>query len=266
MLPVTLVVPVGDEDVFRDCLLSSRLVEDTGACELIAQRGWSTAAKAFNDAIDRAHNDLIVCLHQDVLLPDEWHERFVSAITQLEMQQGPIGVAGCAGITSHGKTAGHMYRHDREFHPPVALPAAVETLDEMLICFRKSSGLRFDENLPSFFGYAVDLCLEASRRGLKNYAIDAPCFHQAKSRQGRLPEQFFINWNYLCDKWKDQLPVQTLTGTLQNKRSFTTHKFVESIKEKIGYAPEPWWADLPKIDTAAALRGSRAVEAADVKI
>lgn len=266
MLPITLVVPVGDENVFRDCLLSSRMVQDAGACELIAQRGWDGAAKAFNDAIDRAQNDLIVCLHQDVLLPDDWHERFVSAITQLEMQHGPIGVAGCAGITSDGKPAGHMYRHDREFHPPVALPAAAETLDEMLICFRKASGLRFDENVPSFFGYAADLCLEASKRGLKNYAIDAPCFHQAKSRQGRLPESFFENWNYLCDKWKDYLPVQTLIGPLHYKRSFFRHKLVESIKEKIGYTAEPWWKDLPTIDWAAAPRGSGAVEVKDVEI
>lgn len=47
MLPITLVVPVGDENVFRDCLLSSRMVEDTGACELIAQRGWRSAAEVY---------------------------------------------------------------------------------------------------------------------------------------------------------------------------------------------------------------------------
>jgi cellulose synthase/poly-beta-1,6-N-acetylglucosamine synthase-like glycosyltransferase len=252
----TFVVPVGNEDVLRTCLLSSTLFRTPSQHELLLQRGARSAAEAFNNGIDRAANDLIVCLHQDVVLPDLWPERFASELAKLNTGTEPVGVVGCAGITGQGRAAAHIYRHDREFYPNIELPAEVETLDELLICFRKSSGLRFDEKLPSFFGYAIDLCLEAISRGMQNFVVDAPCFHQARSREGRMPKGFFSNWNYLCDKWKPFLPVHSLTGTLHHKKSFLVHSIIESVKEHIGYVPEPWWRNLPKIDTESALRGN----------
>lgn len=103
-----------------------------------------------------------------------WAERFLASLDELDSQGLPVGVLGCIGITSAGELAGHIYRHDRELLSKDSLPARVETLDEMLIAFRKSSGLRFDPTVPSFFGYAVDLCLQASSAGLQNFAADAP--------------------------------------------------------------------------------------------
>jgi hypothetical protein len=248
MTSITFVVPVANEDIFRRCLLSSRIFQIPSCHELIVQRGWRSAAAAFNEAITRAENDIIVCLHEDVLLPPSWPQQLLGELENLEKLHGSFGVVGCAGATRGGRAAAHIYRHDREFHTPVPLPAAVETLDEMLICFRRSSGLTFDHSLPSFFGYAVDLCLQATSRGLQSFVVDAPCFHQAKSREGRLPEGFFINWNYLCEKWKSHLPVHTLTGTLHYKRSFVAHKFKEFVKNRFRHIPEPWWKNLPKID------------------
>lgn len=251
MTALTFIVPVGNEDVFQDCLLSSELFhlfwEESGH-ELIAQRGFHSAAEAFNDGMSRAKNDLIVCLHQDVILPRRWAERFVAEFEKLESGPEPVGVVGCAGITSKGAPAAHIYRHDREFYPDIPLPAMVETLDELLICFRKSSGLRFDTKQPSFFGYATDICLQAITQGRQNFVVDVPCFHQAKSREGRMPRQWFENWNYLCDKWKPYLPVQTLVGPLKRKRSYRVHNFVQFLREHVGHSPEPWWRRLPVID------------------
>lgn len=70
-----------------------------------------------------------------------------------------------------------------------------------------------------------------------------------------MPEQFFVNWNYLCEKWKPFLPVYTLTGTLNHKRSFLAHTMKQYLKERVGYTVEPWWQALPIIDPEYALHG-----------
>jgi hypothetical protein len=90
--------------------------------------------------------------------------------------------------------------------------------------------------------------MQANARSLQNFAVDVPCFHQAKSREGRLPKGFFVNWNYLCEKWKPYLPIHTLTGTLHHKRSFVLNNFKEFVKERLGCVSEPWWRNLPTIN------------------
>jgi len=250
---ITFIVPIGDVGVYQNCFLSSPLFREKSNFQILGQTGFKNAGQAFNDGIDKAANDLIVCAHQDVVFPVAWVKRFLTKLQELESQGVPLGIVGCAGITSKGEPAGHIYRHDREFCAPHALPAKVETLDEMLISFRKSSGLRFDPQLPSFWGYSTDLCLQAHLKGLQNFALDVPCFHQAKNRERLLPRDFFTNWNYLCEKWSEALPVHTLTGTVAHKRSFWMDRVKQAVSDAIGYNPEPWWKDLPRIDPQAVL-------------
>jgi len=123
----------------------------------------------------------------------------------------------------------------------------VETLDEMVICFRKSSGLRFDTALPSFFYYAVDICLQANARGLKNFAVDAPCFHQATYRKV-FRKVFYESQKYMLSKWKARLPVKTPSGVLDEEK-FNIIQFIKRyIYLIIGYSPPPWWEKYPVIN------------------
>src|SRR5579884_3468757 len=170
MSSITFIVLVGNQDTYQKCFLSSPLFQRKNGStdfQIIAQSGFKTAGEAFNEGIERAVNDLIVCIHQDVILPINWDVRFLAKRSEVESLGPPVGVVGCWGITSEGERAGHVYHRDRQLFPrkvgdngnrgPMALPQRVQTLDELLISFRKSSGLRFDPDLPSFFGYAVDL-------------------------------------------------------------------------------------------------------------
>ncbi len=151
MSSITFVVPVGSEELYGKCFLSSPLFAEGCGCQVIAQRGFKTAGQAFNDGIEGAANDVVVFAHQDVVLPAGWARLFSARLKELESQGAPVGVVGCVGITLKGEPVGHIYRYDRELFPDLPLPARIETLDEMLVCFRKSSGLRFDPKLPSFF-------------------------------------------------------------------------------------------------------------------
>ena len=256
MSSITFIIPVGSEDVFQQCFLSSPLFSQDTEFQILAQRGFKTSGEAFNDGIERAVNDLIVCVHQDVVFPGGWATGFLAGLQDLHSRGVPLGLIGCIGMTSSGLPAGHIYRHDREYSPNCPLPARVETLDEMLISFRKSSGLRFDPALPSFFYYAVDLCLQAASRGLHNFAVDAPCFHQAKNRNHVMPAEFYYSQEYMIRKWKPFLPVRTLSGTLGSKRYYWARRIKQSFFQVIRYNPVPWWHDLPRINPEAKLHGT----------
>jgi hypothetical protein len=57
------------------------------------------------------------------------------------------------------------------------LPGRVETLDECCLVVRRELPLRFDEGLPGYHLYGVDLCLQGLEAGLENWAIDACVKH-----------------------------------------------------------------------------------------
>ena len=86
--------------------------------------------------------------------------------------------------------------------------AEVRTLDEVVLLVRKSSGIRFDPKLDGFHFYGTDICLEASQRGLKCYAIPAFCFHNSNA-YGLFPHSFWEGYFYMRRKWRSVLPVKT---------------------------------------------------------
>lgn len=257
MMAVTFIVPVGDEDIFRTNFLSSPAIAGEHPHQIIVQKGFRCSGEAYNDGLDRAINDLIICAHQDVVLPVNWDHQFLARLDELnESQWVPTGIVGCIGITHEGRAAGHIYRHDREFFPEPDLPVKVETLDELLISFRKSSGLRFDLNLPSFHFYAVDMCLLAQSRGMSNMAVNAPCFHQGKNRSGK-PKEFFDSRKYMAEKWKHILPVHTLSGTLdRNPEYFWQQEAKQMMCKLLRKELRYWWEDLPRIDPHTLLIGN----------
>jgi len=258
---VTFIILVGSQGTYQRCFLSSPLFqtkEERSNFQIIPQSGFRTAAEALNDGIDRAENDLVVCVHQDVILPLTWMTRFLEGWREVESSGVPLGVVGCWGITSKGEKAGHVYHRDRQLFPrkpgdngnrgPMSLPMRVQTLDELLISFRKSSGLRFDRALPSFFGYAVDICLEAEARGLQNFAIDCPCVHQTVDQRG-IRKELFQSEMFLLEKWNELLPIQVPTGTLESKFALWRTRLKLQVQNLIGYKPRRmWWEALRQVD------------------
>jgi hypothetical protein len=247
-IPITFVVPVSDDAVYEKCFAASPLFKLDGTVERFCQKGFGNASMAFNKAIDEAKNDILVFCHQDIMFPASWGHRFVERLEELNSVDPHWGVVGCAGMTDRSEVAAHLYRHDRELIGQVGLPAKIRTVDECIISFRRSSGLRFDTNLPGFFFYAVDMCLQAEARKLNNYVLDCPCFHQAKESGFR--PGFFKTETFIVRKWRERLPIQTLSGPLVS-HEYTTYKRLryqlEKALMKLGRRKPPWWIDLPKI-------------------
>jgi hypothetical protein len=148
---VTFVSAVNSREILHKNLLASPVFQSPRAHQLIVQEGFPSAARAYNDAIDRSENDLLILVHQDVILPGKWLADLGETLTHLSQSDPQWGVLGCYGETKSREDKGYVYSPDMgTIGKPLAVPELVQTLDEIVLILRKSSGLRFDETLPHF--------------------------------------------------------------------------------------------------------------------
>jgi Glycosyltransferase like family len=199
---------VNDEQVLQSCLLNSPGIQTASAVFL--QRGFKSAPAAYNAAIQKATTDLLVFVHQDVYLPEGWIDtvnKAIAILSQHDPNWGVLGVWGAVDQFTHPVGylwwTGH-YGWERPFEGAKEVVA----LDEVVLIFRKSSGLTFDEHLPGYHLYGTDICLEARRGGKKNYAIPAFCIHNTHIG-GLLPLQFWKCYLFMRRKWRKMLPIIT---------------------------------------------------------
>jgi len=204
----TVISATNNENILKSCLLNSPDIRE--ASDVILQRGYASAAAAYNSAIDKARSDLLVFVHQDVYLPQGWLASLQRALDLLSEVDPNWGVAGVYGVNkSWDDGTGFLYcaeygRLGNSFDGV----REVRSLDEVLLVMRKSSNLRFDERLPGFHMYGADICLEARRRGMKSYAISAFCIHNTNGYR-MLPLQFWRCYLFMRKKWRLELPVAT---------------------------------------------------------
>lgn len=204
----TLVVPVANENVLRTTLLRSPAVNS--GCELLLERSFTSAGKAYNAGIDASKNELLVFAHQDVYLPPRWMDELSVALRQLHSADPNWGVVGVWGRAASGTGEGFVHSTGlaRTLGQPFDRAVEVQTLDELLLITRRSSGLRFDEALPGFHLYGTDLCLQARAMGRKNYVISTFCVHNSTGLRA-LPLAFWTSYEYLRRKWCPILPIIT---------------------------------------------------------
>lgn len=206
---ITFVVPVNNGNVFRTNFEASPALRNGAKPNIIVQEGFRSAAQAYNDAIRQSASDLIVFAHQDVILPEHWLFELRNAVERLDSDNPNWGVLGCWGVKSDGSFAGHIYSTGlgilgRAFDHPVR----VQTLDEVVLILRKSSGIRFDERIGGYHFYGSAVCMAASLLGRVCYAIPAFCIHNTEQLL-TLPPSFYECYREFRQVWRDSLPVYT---------------------------------------------------------
>jgi hypothetical protein len=211
--PITFVVAVNNKEILGRNFLASPCLRDPHPHQILFQENFSSAALAYNDAIDKSVNDLIVFSHQDMFFPGPWIAQLQRNCDQLGSQDPKWGVLGCSGITRVRQMRGHVYSSGLGIVGNTSEPGEVQTLDEIVLIIRKSSGLRFDEGLPHFHFYGVDICLRAAERGMKSYAISAFCLHNTYQNYN-LPSEFYECCEHIRKVWKKSLPIQTTCITI----------------------------------------------------
>jgi hypothetical protein len=209
--PITFVVaiPANRRGLLQNNLLASPCFRGPHAHQIIIQEDYSSASKAYNDAINRSQNDLIVFLHSDIILPELWVSDLQRALDYLDADDPQWGVIGCYGETLHDNGRGYIYSSGLGIMgKPFERPERIQTLDEIVLVLRKSSGLRFDETLPYFHMYGTDICMTAEEAGRKNYAISAFCIHNTQPGL-ILADDFYECYWHIRRKWKNRLPIRT---------------------------------------------------------
>jgi hypothetical protein len=132
----------------------------------------------------------------------------IGVLSQTDPHWGVLGVWG--GGRNSAEPAGFIYDGGwrrvlgNEFEGAVE----IDSLDEVVLILRKSTGLRFDPGIPGFHMYGADICQEARRRGRKCYAIAAFCIHNTNQYR-MLPWQFWKAYLVMRNKWRAHLPIRT---------------------------------------------------------
>jgi GT2 family glycosyltransferase len=204
----TVISTTNNEELLKSCLLSSPDIGD--ASEVILQKGYSSAASAYNAGLQMAKTDLVVFAHQDVYLPKGWIDALRSALDLLSKVDPNWGVLGVWGVDESGDSGtGFLYcAANGKLGSAFAGLREVRSLDEVLLITRKSANLRFDERLSGYHMYGTDFCLEARRKGMKSYAIPAFCIHNTRGYR-MLPWQFWSAYLFMRRKWRSELPIAT---------------------------------------------------------
>ena len=204
----SVIVASNNSEVLESSLLASPdLTQDI---EVIVERGAASAGAAYNAGLAKAGSDVLVFVHQDVFLPQGWLQSFREAAAQLQASDPFWAVMGAFGIGKDGRGHGHLYSTglQRVVGGHFSQPEPVQTLDEVLLVVRRSSGLRFDESLPGFHLYGSDICVQAQQHGMGCYAFPSFCVHNTNGIR-LLPWAYWKAWRYLRSKWWNQLPIST---------------------------------------------------------
>ena len=206
---ITFITPTNNREILQRNFLASPCFRGMHSHQIIIQEGYASAGRAYNDAIDTSQNDLMVFLHSDIILPEQWLSDLERALQWLEKEDPAWGVIGTYGETLDDHGRGYIYSSGLGIMgKPFDEPAQIQTLDEIVLIFRKSSGLRFDSGLPNFHMYGTDICMAAQDAGRRNYAISAFCVHNTQPSLV-LGEDFYECYWHVQQKWKKYLPIQT---------------------------------------------------------
>lgn len=209
-----LVVAVNNEDTLAKNLLRSPLLSKAGV-SLQLQKGYRSASVAYNAALSRCKNDLVIFAHQDVYIPAEWENAVVRNISCLDAMDPDWAVLGVYGVMSSGAQIGYVWSSglNRVFGGRFDLPMPVESLDELLIIVKRSSGVTFDDRLPGYHLYGTDLVQTARSRNRTAYAICAPVVHNSLPSL-YLRNDYFDAYKYFVRKWKANLPIMTCVAPI----------------------------------------------------
>ncbi len=123
-----------------------------------------------------------------------------------------LGGVGLFWVTIGRKGGvGRVYTTARGLHGnETDIPEAVETVDEIVIGIRKSSG--FDSIRGCYFHlYGTDICMSAKENGMNCYAVPAVCIHNT-NQLIELPEEFYQCYYHVKRRWKKYLPYTPLAS------------------------------------------------------
>src|SRR5579864_9055656 len=106
---LTFVINRNDKALFERNFAASPCLDGIRADRIIIEERFSSAAAAYNDAIERANTDLIVFAHQDVYFPGRWLDDLDRSLKTLEHLDPDWSVLGGWAVNNQGLQAGYLH-------------------------------------------------------------------------------------------------------------------------------------------------------------
>jgi Sulfotransferase family len=148
---------------------------------------FESLSQAFLSGIERARHEIVVLVHEDVLLLPGWQTAFERSLSELERFDPEWGLLGAAGWTADSAPRGHWsdpYNYSKHFGDRRF--DEVAHVDEHIMVLRRSDGALLDSLLPSIHNIGRDMALTLRSRGRRSYVVDAPTVHKYADAEGRL--------------------------------------------------------------------------------
>lgn len=213
--PISFVVPTRDKKgrVLADYFLSSPIFQKPHPHQIILLENQTSGAEMLANGIQQATHDFIVQVHQDIYLPHQFdailcqqvlqakavfnHAEFF-AVYGVNYQDGKAVHAGCgSGQHFSGKVGGPF-------------PVQIETVDEQMLAFWKSSFPGADPNL-GWHLYGTGMICDYREMGKCAVVVEAYLYH-GTTLSGVVPADFMDAVVYfLHSKWQKYLPLATHT-------------------------------------------------------
>ena len=213
--PVSIVTVFNDPDVRRDCLDRSfeahraeapdseyLPIDNTGGA-------FASAGAALNHGAAQAAHEHVVFVHQDVYLHSV--AALEEAAGMLAADDG-IGLLGAIGPTADERYLGRV--RDRVFllGEPVAEPAAVDCVDEVLFIVARAAlqrePLAEDPEL-AWHAYAVEYGLRTRAGGRRVCVADIPLTHNSLTVN---LDRLEVAYAALAERYPEAMPVMTPQG------------------------------------------------------
>lgn len=130
-----------------------------------------------------AENDLMVFLHPDIILPDDFYENFMHKLWIIQEYDSNWAVLGVVGVPIGEFLSKSSITDFAQNYTTGSDFLAVQGVDECLMVLRKDSPM-FDAQLPGFDLYGLDVVLSARKAGRQAYLLNVPVFHKIKGIDG----------------------------------------------------------------------------------
>lgn len=259
--PISVVCVYNNQDVLANCLQRSveAGLKDSPATELIAVDNrtgvFASAGAALNHGARSAQHDVVVFVHQDVVL----HSLPTLEIAAARLLSNPaLGMIGAVGIDSRGTIVGRMRDRVVRVGVPSPMPTDVDSLDEVLLMVSRERVMRdpiSEDPLLAWHAYGVEYACRVRAAGDRAVACDLAITHnsltvnlarldEAHERVGRLYPQL--------------LPVQTTCGTIRSEKG---PRYVRQVIRKLSSAGR-WWRESR---VASSMSGAGPVVLVDIR-
>ncbi|GAB1360939.1 hypothetical protein MASR1M32_01750 [Rhodobacter sp.] len=177
---------------------------------LHVERNAPSAAAAYNRALDATDAEVVIFAHHDVYLPKGWDRLLAARPAEVEALDRDWALYGTFGVALDAAHIGPVWSSSLGQivgRVPLA-PVEVQSFDELLIVLRRSSGLRFDEDLGGWHFYGTDIVAQARARGLRAWAGALPCIHNDRFHDALGPD-FAAAYRAMRRKWRRHLPLRS---------------------------------------------------------